>query len=90
MCSNFTNGSNWLQLGPPKIRISYFVPSLLRGERWREGERKNVGLEANPNLSCGKGVSGANASEGGRLRGKSEARGEKESQCLRQCNQIEN
>ncbi len=42
-----------------------------------------MGLEANPNASCGRGVSGANDSETGRLRRRSEATGEKEFQSLR-------
>ncbi len=43
----------------------------------------SVGLEANPNASCGRKVSFTNASEGGRLRRTSKTRGEKESQSLR-------
>ena len=43
-----------------------------------------LGLEANPNASSGRKVSLTNVSKGGRLRGKSEAMEEKESQSLRQ------
>ncbi len=63
---------------------SYVAPSPLGGEGWGEGERKNVGFEANPNASCGRKVSFTNDSETGRFRGKSEAMEEKESQSLRQ------
>lgn len=42
-----------------------------------------MGFEANPNASRGRRVSGANDSEGGRLRRTSETRGEKESHPLR-------
>jgi len=52
-------------------------PSLLRGEGWGEGERKNVGHEANPNASSGRKVSFTNVSETGRLRRRSEVTGEK-------------
>ncbi len=44
------------------------LPSPLRGEGWGEGERNKVGLEANPNASCGRKVSFTNASKSGRLR----------------------
>jgi hypothetical protein len=51
MCGYFGGSSNWLQPRPPEIRCSLLVascssPSLLRGEGWGEGERKNVGFEA--------------------------------------------
>ncbi len=65
MCGYFTNGSNWLQLRPPVIRISYFVCGISREKKQRE---KNVGFEGDPNASAGGKVSKANDSEGGWLR----------------------
>jgi len=76
----FGGGSNWLQLRQKFVsRCSYLVN--------RKKILKHtilVGLEANPNASCGRKVSFTNASETGRLRRKSEAMEEKEFQPLRQ------
>ena len=81
MCSDLADSSNWLQLRPPRIRISYIVFRISRQKKQRE---KNVGLEAESSASCGGRMSAVNDRETGRVRGKSEAIEEKESQSLRQ------
>ncbi len=68
----FTNGSNWLQLRPPKTRISYFVCRISRENKQRE---KNVGLEAESKTSGGWKMSAVNDSETGRLRRRSDSDG---------------
>jgi len=62
-----SDGGEGVPVPPPATRISYFVCRISPEKRQRE---KNVGLEANPNASCGRKVSLTNASEGGRLRRK--------------------